>query len=569
MKSRQELPADGELSAARDVVTAFLVSLKNYDLYPSDHSLAQNFLKNIHSKLESFLSLYGEMRIDVEQKCLTYKSIPIYKSQSSEDNLAFLLYRDGVLWIEFTVGVTIEEIKTFFSIINKYKVLRDEPEDDIVTSLWHENLAHIDYDAKEIFFEDVPPLDFSKLNVKQLEAVSDKQKSGSADIGPVETDNVIDIVPEGRDYEWWDLSPEELELLGEMVREAEVGIDRDELLQLLFFVLTEQNNAEDFSVVLNFLKDEWFKDIEKGDFSRVVLQLQNLKNLKQSLADDHNWLMGPLALLFEEISGKSFLSSLKIAVTTHLNGEAPDTLMMFREFLLLLKPKALTLLGQLAPYIDDKKVLDTLLYAMVDLGNIDISPLAELLENENELIALQAMQVLSKIKAEKTGKLFAGGLQHSSAKVRRFALRAYLETASPSVDEVFKCIEDPDTTIRSIALSFLGRERNEQAEKLLLNYLRSRSQHSMDEADHIHNCYTALGRCGSGLSVPFLKKILLSKRWKSILSGGIAVHQLGAIKALSKLQVEEAKEVLKLGAASFFPAIRKSCLRALNDKTQG
>ncbi|MFO7605654.1 MAG: hypothetical protein R6W72_05080 [Desulfurivibrionaceae bacterium] len=156
MMNGREVPSDSELTAARDVVSSFLISLKNYDLYPSEHGSTRKLLEGIHNRLDNFLSRYGEMKISIERNRLLYKSEIIYEAQASDDNLASLLYRDGLLWVEFLAGLTIDEIKVFFTILNKYKVSHDEPEDDIVTALWDANMPHIRYEAKELFFEDVP-----------------------------------------------------------------------------------------------------------------------------------------------------------------------------------------------------------------------------------------------------------------------------------------------------------------------------------------------------------------------------------------------------------------------------
>lgn len=573
---KNRLPSEAEVSAAKDVISSFLVSMKNYELYPADHSFTQNFLKNIHERLDRFLSSYGRMRIGIEQKRLLYKSVTIYEAHTSEDNFAFLLYRDGLLWIEFFAGLTIEEIKDFFAILNKYKVLHDEPEEDIVTALWDANMDHIGYEAKEVFFEDVPLLDFSALNKKAIGVSEEEKKDKStgsdscendSDHGSAETGNILDMVSGGEHQQWWSLTKEEFELLRDMVQEAERRVRVENLLQVLFYVLTKQENADDFVSVLDFLKTEWRSGIEKGDFSRVVHQLSILQKLKKSPPQDRQWVAEPLKHFFENISGRDFLSSLEASVR-HINGNTPEQLNMFGKFLLFLEPIAIKTLGELLLIAKDQKVLEMLYAAMLKLGKIDVAHLSDLVDHENDLVALGATQILSKIKGKEADSLIVKALDHSSPKVRRYALRSHLETGDPCLEEIFKKIDDPDLTTRSMLLSFLGSGRNEKAERLLLNYLQRLEQQSVNE-DHIYNCYTALGRCGSIRSLPFLKKTLLDKGWKSMLNGGKAIQQNGAIMALSKLEVEGAKDVLRKGATSLVPAIRKSCHSALEKMRQG
>ena len=114
--------------------------------------------------------------------------------------------------------------------------------------------------------------------------------------------------------------------------------------------------------------------------------------------------------------------------------------------------------------------------AWCTLASETLTPLKNLLDHKNDLIALIATQVLSKIKGAEAAKLLANALQHSSSRVRRFALRAYLKTGNPCLGEIFTIIDDPDVTTRAIFLDFLGRERDEKVEKLLLNYLEREPQ---------------------------------------------------------------------------------------------
>ena len=281
LKRPQEVPANTEIIAAKDVIIAFLTSLKNYDLYPPGHTFSQNFLTSTYGRLNNFLSRYGEFKFSIEPKRLLYKDVPIYETQAGEDNFAFL-YRDGLLWIEFLSGLTLEETKTFLTILNKYKVLHDEPEDDIVTALWDENMAHIKYEAKELFTEDVPLLDFSRLNqiaVNRITAESDPEESSAA--GPEEPDNILGLLPEDGHHQWWSFSPAEFETLREMVREAEQSVRNSDVLQVLFFVLTKQDIAEDFGVVLDFLKYEWRTEIEHGNLAKGCSPPDYFKNTQR------------------------------------------------------------------------------------------------------------------------------------------------------------------------------------------------------------------------------------------------------------------------------------------------
>ncbi len=567
MKTQYEVPSDDEILAAKDVINTFLTSMKNYDLYPHDHVLAQKFLENVYNRLDNFLSRYGELKISIEQKLLLYKTVPIYKVESVEYNFAFLLYRDGLLWIEFLPGLTIEEIKTFFSILNKYKVLHDEPEDDIVTALWGESMAHIRYEAKELFLDDALSSDFSNFNKVPTDESDESETEEASGPASPETGNILNIASEEWRHQLCSLSPQEDGILKVMVREAEKSVLTGDVLQALFFVLSKQDYAEDFDAVLDFFKEEWLAEVGGGNFARATRHLTALKKLAESPQQGREWVVELVARFCEDISDESIFVYLKSALA-HIDGNDPGQLAEFKIFLLQLKPNVIISLGNLLPCIDSQEILTVLFVAMVKLGRRDITPLRELLANGDDRIVVRAIQVLDEITGEEPAKLIVQSLQHSSPKVRKQALRSCIAAGSPNIDEIFQIIDDPDVTARAMFLSFLGRERDETAEKMLLAYLQSEPRQHMNE-NHILACYRALGYCGSKLSLPFLEKTLLGKAWKSILSEGKSIQQRGAINALSGLQIEEATEVLEKGAASFVPALRKLCRSALAHNSEG
>jgi hypothetical protein len=558
-------PDDRQLLAAKNVINAFLTAMKNYDLYPPDHDLSRRFLQGIHTRLDDFLAQYGELKFVIEQKHLLYKGLPVYEAESAQDNFALILYRDGLLWLTFLPGLTLEEIKTFLTILNKFRVLQDEPEDDIVSALWDEDMAHIKYEAKEVFFEDVPLLDFSMLNKVPVAEVKESESVDTAGPAAPETENLLDGADEDH-HRWWSLSPQEYATLKQMVQEAERSVRSGDVLQVLFFVLNKQENAADFSVVLDFLKEEWQAEIGDGNFGRIAKHLAVLKTQGESPAQGREWAATLLARFFEDISGEKVLSALKPALM-HLYGDDPDQLSKLKIFLLQLEPRAITSLGKLLPHIKNQKILDVLVFVMVQMARKDLAPLGTLLAEQDDLIVVRSIQVLDKVAGEEAAKLIVQALRHSSAKVRRQALRSYIAAGNVQLDKIFKFIDDPEETTRAQLLLVLSRERNERAEKMLLAYLNSDNLLRMPD-DHVEACFRALGQCGSNISLPFLERILLGKRWKSMLTGE-TVQQRGAVAALAGLQGKEAMEVLAKGTTSLHPAIRKSCASALGKENSG
>ena len=134
------LPED--VQDARKLVNILLLAWKNYSLYPEEHVTSRNAITNLGSEFGVFLNSHGDLRLTVEKNRLLLNSDLLHEaiSVTPTEDIISLLYRDGIQWLEFQNGLTIDELVVFFKIVNNYKILIEETEGDIVTSLMDADL---------------------------------------------------------------------------------------------------------------------------------------------------------------------------------------------------------------------------------------------------------------------------------------------------------------------------------------------------------------------------------------------------------------------------------------------
>jgi hypothetical protein len=99
----------------------------------------------------------------------------------------------------------------------------------------------------------------------------------------------------------------------------------------------------------------------------------------------------------------------------------------------------------------------------------------------------------------------------------------------------------------------------------LLEYLDQKA-FNISGYDHILACYTALGKCGSSRSIPFLKATLNKRSWWEIFDIGGSPHRRGSAVALAELNIPEADEILMQATRSFFPHIKRAARRAISGR---
>ena len=163
--------SEKDASTSVQIVNLLLLAWKNSSLYPEGHITAIKALENLKSSLEGFFSHHSSLRLSVKRNQLLWDTTILYEAPSDNpsEDLVTLLYRDGIQWFEFHHGLSLEELAYFFSILSKYRMLTEEAEGDIVTGLNDGKLEHITFKAIDIFWEDLPLLDFSTLNKELTE----------------------------------------------------------------------------------------------------------------------------------------------------------------------------------------------------------------------------------------------------------------------------------------------------------------------------------------------------------------------------------------------------------------
>ena len=100
------------------------------------------------------------------------------------------------------------------------------------------------------------------------------------------------------------------------------------------------------------------------------------------------------------------------------------------------------------------------------------------------------------------------------------------------------------------------------ADQKLLDYIE-KGHFKISDRWHLLACCKALGRYGSRDSLSFLRKKLLYKGW---MPGSIrSLHRQGAVVALTALDVEDAKEILKKASRSLFPSVRHAYRKGMEE----
>jgi hypothetical protein len=568
-------PSSEALEAVRGFMAAFANAVKSYSLYPETHTISEKLLSGLDVSLANFLQSFPGLKLDIEKERICFKGVEIYQQTGKEDHVITPFFRDGILWIEFRKGVTTAELSFLLGILSEHRTLTDESEGDLVTALWKKNLSHIHYEAADVFWETEPRLDFSHFRVSgesdeksygpsglKNGSTSGKQQGGSEDTGNQSTLSIAATEDKRRLVQ---LTPAENEILQKLIVEEEHRNRSEDVLDVLLIILEDEDEEEEeFGSILELLVQEFENTLRHGEFQLAVKILGHLKNLPDGNAAKKTWRDQLVDQYFESISDSEILEALA-AYLPDFKSEDATQLKIFRQVLLMLRPKAVLALGPLLSEISSAALRRRLMEAIGILSKQDLKPLSELLKAPDDLMVRQLVTIIGHLDGKDPQKLLMNMARHPSLDVRREALKQLLKRNGCVQRSFFFLLEDPSDIIRRQILSRLASERNRTSEDPLLEYLDQKT-FNISDYDHILACYTALGRCGSERSIPFLKATLEERSWWEIIAIGRSPHRWGAAVALAELKIPEADKILRQATHSFFPHIKRAARKAISGR---
>ena len=557
---------------ARGFLAAFSKAAKSFSLYPATHVISENLLSGLVNSLTNFFQLCPGLKLTIDKDRLSYKEIDVYQSNGREDFVVAPLFRDGIIWIEFRKGITAPELSFLLDKLHEYRTISDESEGDLVTALWQKNLPHIHYEAADVFWETQPRLDFSHFDVsdssKELQQgpsglrhsnADGEQQSGSEDTKDPST---VSIISKDVKRSLTPLTPGEKKQLQNLIKEEEHRNRSEDILDLLLIILEDEAEEEEFNSILELLVQEFEYILRHGEFRLAFKILNHLRKLSGKDPSDKTWRDLLIDQYFERVSDAEFLEVLKSYLAEFKSDDA-NRLKVFRQVLLMLRPKAVLTLAPLLSEVSSVALRRRLMEAIGILSKRDLKPLCQLLKVPDEQMIKRLVTIVGHLGGKDPQRLLLDMARHPSLDVRQEALKQLLNRNGCVQRSFFFLLEDSSDVIRREILHRLASERNPRSEDPLLEYL-GQKVFNVSTNDHILACYKALGKCGSIRSIPFLKATLEERSWWEIFNFAGPPHRRGAALALAALNNPEADKILMQATRSFFPPIKRAARLAIS-----
>lgn len=558
--------AKSATAAAKAIITSLQLALKMFTLYAEDHVYCQKSILRVHADLESFLTKFGTLVLEVRSDCLLYKGDTVHEGTSKDGDLAFALHRDGMLEMVFMNGIEKEETAVLIRTIDRYKSLATTAEGDIVTALWESRLPHIHHIAaenileieqgKQTFSDGSMGFQIPDLPGETIEAPPSGGDQGST-VNPLsEAAKHIEFPPVSP--MGLQLSPEEADDLEEMVRSEEERDATQEIMDMMGDILKDQQDEEFFAYILEYMLEEFGASIKRKDFDVAFRIMQTLHQVRKLSEESRAWALSRIHGFFSKIGQPESLEGLKEVLPTLTAAQVKAA----RNMLGLLSPEAIPALG---PILTDFSgpVSEMIGDVLVSLASRDIGPMEQLLKDAPEPLVFRLVPLLGRIDGNKTVQMLLKLAHHPAERVRLEALRAIIGRKLWIPEKIGFLLEDESNLIRRLTIKYFAARKSESAEGLLARYIRN-GKFDGDDAGELIACFKALGQCGTERSLPFLKEALLKGGWLSRFRA--SPRRQGAAMALARFGTENSLQVLEEAARSPFPAVRSAAQAVFEDK---
>ena len=519
---------------------------------------------------------------------MAYDGDTVYQGKLDESDIAFLLGRDGVEWVEFTRDLELWEIQSFLMIINSNRRSNAENDANIATALWEKDFPHIEYKTIDLMAMDLPHFNLNSFRVAPgPETATDKhiERSGrkaswedhywrepdddDADMEGSGEEAATGIAVSSLDSSLWNLTESEKLQLNAMVSKEENSTDTESIIEILFIMLLIQNNRQEAIETLAFLQDRFLYCLQYQQFKYGLKIIRTLKKIETTENRQQQWLRPLIFDLFKAVSRPESLRDLEKFFTAPAESVPDSELDSLWTLLQLLPPDVLKTLAPLSCKIDIQRFGQPFLTVFEHFCRIDSRHLSKVAEEINKKLCLHLFPVIHSIRIDQAVHLLSAMARHPSPLVRSKAFQLLVEWDAVDIKKLFHLMDDPDETIRHTILSRAGKKRDTDIERMLRNYLEEHAGDTKNR-DHILACYHALGRSGSAQSIPFLTRCLFQRsKLGTLFATGGGAHKEGAARALLLLRIPEAKKIVKEGATHILPDVRAACRKATGTRHDG
>lgn len=543
-------------------------AFRAYQLYDENNPVRKRFVDSLR---EEFETLWGELEtleVTMDEDHIYLGGSEVYASETRNDSLAFLFFKDGVREVTFLPGIETHELESFLDVLQKARRLVPEG-DDLLTVLWEEELQYLKYQYIDLLAEGVtlpePGAGNTGPELQAALAAEDEEVAAQEDAEDSAEDGAADapqsVSQDDFNPTLYALDPREMEILR---AEAKKELNRDtraDVLKGLFDRLEEPGNRERQSEILGILETLLPNFLSRGGLVAATNVLRELRRLEtiQGVFDEQR-----LAQSRRIVDGISAPESIHELIQALYLGTILASPAQLSSFLAFLRGGALEPLLRESETVEHRQLQIVLRKAVQGIANQNRGALVDLLDGEDPLVAAAAARLVGQMQVTEGAVKLASMLKHAEPFVRLAAIDAAVAIKASTVASSLEAIlRDEERDVRIAAARALGELRYTPGAESLAAVIRSKQIRRADIAEKVA-VFEAYGLTAGEAGVAVLdellnKKGLLGKRESSEMRAAAAL-------GLGRIDAPGARSALETATQDDDPVVRSNVNRALREE---
>jgi hypothetical protein len=546
-----------KVNEVKDLIVSFVKMKRAQRIYLPNNEILQKLHIELVHKFKKFFISEEKLCLMVTPTDLFYEKQLVYSNPDRAESLAFQLYSNGINNLVFYRGVEDRELFDLISILNIDMLDEDSLEDDIVTLMWSREFNFIEYSIRDDYY----------LPAQQGNDI-------------FEFINKKEISEQGNERSDLEFDPEEFEP-PPVIPHNEVALTDEEIENIRAEIEYEDENALQIGM-LDVLLELLFQERDQEERERLSMIIE--KFLMALFYEGNLRILNALLMRFNEhingvFSSSDIIRALYEKIISLLsNGEN------ISELINMLNSTYHQGLNDVLLFLSNlrKDIVPLLLNKLVDLKHIAyrrvfceaiaqngydyVDMIGSRLNSSSEPIIKDIIYILGKVKNPKALDYLYKAMKFPSRELRLEAVSSigrYREENSEKY--LVEALLDPDLDVRTAALRNIVAHGSYQTVNSLINFIGTEGFMNKSQQEK-KRFFMALAKLAGPALVGFLEDVIINKKYPSIqienemkISAIAALEMIGDHNALMVLK--KAKGVCRQPVTDYIENAIKSILK--------
>jgi HEAT repeats len=438
-----------------DLLKYFVKAVRAHQLYLPNNPMHARSLESVREAFATLWQKTDELELQIVETQLMWEGrVVLDEQERTSDNIAWLLYKDGIRELKMLKGFEEEELGTFFDLLQRVRKATDD-DDDLLTLMWEREFATLQYKYVDLTAESGP-------GVESMERAEQKEKilsPAQAEAGLESTNSSIAKLDDF-DSTLYFLDDREVEYLqGEIKREFATDLRPAVIASLLDIFETHKDPTvrEEICGLLDYFLLILLSTSQYRNAAYLLREAGVTANRAPEILEPQKQRLTQLGELMSD--PKPLGQLLQALEDTPLR--APQ--MELEELFGILQPRALeTVLGWIGR-TNNPQLKMLLELAGGRLAAAHSTELIRLIGSDDEAVVLEAIRRAAALKSAAAVPALGKMLTVGEPDMRVAAVTALTEIGSAgAVQMLERALIDEDREVRIVAVRALG-ARNARA----------------------------------------------------------------------------------------------------------